>query len=387
MWRFVLVVALALAPAAGQSARGGAACPYCRNDPALLAASGLVSHAPATIGAGTREEFVAKLVGPTWIFAESAHLCIAFALGAATVDQADRKAIDTELELLRAVLPTVPAKPKKLDPYLRLHLLAFRAERLYARVQALLGVRDEDFPEQRTANGPYMGNGRFLGEKEKFELVIHSTVATHRLFTRELAGVEVVDSLRWHVMPAHKLLASIPAEEPDLKQDRWLFPHVAHNLTHLMFCAYKHYSYEPPPWLDEGLALAMEKEIELRAHTFEGEEGTKRDSKGPTDPWGAAKKAATSGEVKFAELLNAKNHGELRTDAALLAWTMVRFLIDEHGAAFARFAGDVKGQLGPDGRPTGANLVDLQRASLKERFGWTPQQFDEAWRAWLAARR
>lgn len=377
-----------LGPVGSTRASDGLTCPYCKDDPALLAASGLVSHAPEVIGSGSRAELVAKLVGPSWVFAETAHLRIAFAPGASTVDQADRKVIEAELELLRQVLPSVPSKPKKLDPHLRLHLLASRAERVYARVQQILRVTDADFPEQRTSTGPYMGNGRFLGEQDKFELVIHASVATHKLFTRSLAGVEVTDALRWHVTPAHKLLASIPAEDPDLKQDRWLFPHVAHNLTHLMFCAYKHYSYEPPPWLDEGLALAVEKEIELVAQTFEGEEGTKRDTKGPSDPWAAARKLAQSGKSSgLVDVLYAKNHSELDGERALLAWTVVRFLIDEHGEAFARFAGDVKGQLGPDGRPSGANLLDLQREKLRERFGWTPQQLDQAWRAWLTAKR
>ncbi|MCK6445658.1 MAG: hypothetical protein L6Q99_04635 [Planctomycetes bacterium] len=374
--------------ASGEFAQARDGCPYCKDDPQWLAASSLESHTPAVIGTGTREEFAAKLVGPRWIFAETAHLRIAFAPGPSTVDQGDRKALDLELDLLRKVLPSVPVKPKKLDPWLRLHLLAFRAERLYSRVQQVLRVTDADFPAQRTADGPYMGNGRFLGEQDKFELVIHATVAQHKRFTSELAGIEVTDALRWHVMPAHKMLASIPAELAEFTSDRWLFPHVAHNLTHLMFCAYKHFSYDPPPWLDEGLALAMEKEIELVAQTYEGEEGTKREGKGPADPWAAAKKRALGGsKVGFAELLNAKNHVELDADRALVAWTLVRFLIDEHGDAFAAFCGDVKGQLGPDGRPTGANLVDLQRDKLRERLGFTPQALDEAWRAWLAARR
>ncbi len=42
-----------------------------------------------------------------------------------------------------------------------------------------LMVTDADFPESRQANGPYMGDGRFLGEKDKFELVIHTTRANH----------------------------------------------------------------------------------------------------------------------------------------------------------------------------------------------------------------
>jgi hypothetical protein len=380
-----LSFAFAFAPAARAL---GDACPYCKNEPAALKASGLVTHAPATIGTGTPGDLVAKLVGPDWIFAETAHLRIAFAPGSSSVDQSDRKAIDAELELLRKVLPNVPSKPKKLDPYLRLHLIALRSEKLYARVQSILDVTDDDFTETREADKPYMGNGRFLGEKDKFELVIHATVATHKLFTRELAGVEVTDSFRWHVPGAHKLLVSIPAEDPFLKRDRWLFARIAHNLAHLFFCAYKHYSFEPPPWLDEGLALAMEKEIELDAQTLEREEGGIPRVTISPDPWGTVRKLVLGGKSGgLADLMYAKNHAELTTERALVAWSMVRFLIEEKGAEFAGFLGDVKGQLDAAGMPTGANLVDLQREKLRERFQWTPQQFDEAWKAWLTTKR
>ncbi|MCE9596219.1 MAG: hypothetical protein K8S98_18670 [Planctomycetes bacterium] len=388
MRSYVLFLWIFLALASVAHATGDDVCPYCKNDPSSMQACGLVTHAPTTIGLGTPAEFAAKLVGPKWIFAETAHLRIAFAPGASSVDQADRKSIDAELDLLRKVLPTVPSKPKRLDPYLRLHLIALRSEKLYARVQTILRVTDADFPEKREAGKPYMGNGKFLGEKDKFELVIHATNATHKLFTRELAGIEVTDSFRWHVPDVHKMLVSIPAEDPFLKSDRWLFTRIAHNLAHLFFCAYKHFSFEPPPWLDEGLALVLEKEIEIDAQTLEREEGgIPRDYTSP-DPWSAVRKLALSGKSNgLADLMYAKNHAELTPERALIAWSMVRFLIDEKGEEFAGFVADVKGQLDAAGLPTGANLVDLQREKLRERFRWTPQQFDEAWKAWVTRKR
>lgn len=368
-------------------------CPWCKGDPELMAAAGVVSHGPIPIGppaadGGPGSAAIAALPGGPWIFLESAHLRWASSLGEERVDQDERERVDAELDRLRAVLRGVPKKPRMLDPWLRLHLFAMRGEELYARFQGLLAVSDADFPEQRTAQGPYMGDGRFLGERDKFEVVVHSMRDAHKQFTSAFTGVKVTDSLREHVRPAHKMLVSIPAEDADLRRDRGLFPHVAHNLSHLFLCAYKHFSYDPPIWLDEGLAHALEKEIEPQSTTIDGEEGALPDARGPKDWWEAARKLAASGKAaNCAQLLHAKSFGDLDLDRQVAAWSRVRFLLDEHPVEFAAFLGGVKGQLDAQGYPSGGDLPELQRRLLKELWGWTPADFDDAWSTWARAAR
>ncbi len=393
MWRSILLLSIlaSIAPIRFASfAFGGddSKCPYCKNDPKLMAAAGVISHGPISIGPRGSEDLSKELAGPKWLFIETAHLRWAFSLGASKVDQADRAKIDPLLDKLRKVLPLVPQKPKTLDPFLRLHLLAMRGEDLYARFQAVLHVADADFPESRPLKGPFMGDGKFLGEKDKFEVVIHANRASHKSFTKEFTGTEVTDSLRWHFPKIHKLLVSVPAEDSDLKEDRWLFAHCAHNLSHAFLCAYKHFSYDPPIWLDEGLAWAMEKEVEPTSQTTDGEEGSMRDTKGPKDPWAEAKRVAASAKAPtLAELMYAKNFGDLKQPQCLIAWAMVRFLIEAHGDEFAKFVGAIKGQLDAKGLPSGANLTDLERDQLRALWSWTPQQFDEAFKSWIEAKR
>jgi hypothetical protein len=314
---------------------------------------------------------------------ETAHIRWASSLPAVTVDLEEQERVQGELDRLRAAIPSVPQKVKKLDPWLRLHLIAMKGEEFYARFQRLLGVKDEDFPESRQAAGPFMGNGRYLGEKEKFEVVLHSARSTHNLFTRDFTGAAVVGALRWHFPDKHKMLASIPCEDSDLRRDRQLFPHIVHNLSHLFFCAYKHFSYDPPMWLDEGLALAMEKEIDPRSATNEGEEGTFSDEIGPSDWTEATRKMIARGRQKIVgELLFVKEVGEMDLDMRLTVWSITRFLIDEHGEKLMKLLGGVKGQLDDKGYPSGKDLPDLQRKLLKEHFGWTTLALDEVWKGW-----
>lgn len=138
-------------------------CPWCKNDPEKMARAGLVSHGPIAVGPHGSEAIVKDLPAGQWLFAETAHLRWASALGPMTVELDDKKRVMAELDRLRLVLPDIPKEPKKLDPWLRLHLLAMKGEDFYARFQRLLQVSDADFPESRDMDKPFMGNGRFLG--------------------------------------------------------------------------------------------------------------------------------------------------------------------------------------------------------------------------------
>jgi hypothetical protein len=363
-------------------------CPWCRSDPALMAAAGVVSHGPMPIGSISSERLAQDLPAASWIFLETAHLRWASSLGEEKVDRDDKERIEAELARLRGALPSVPKEPRTLDPWLRLHLFAMKGEEFYARFQRVLRVTDADFPAERSADGPFMGAGRFLGEKDKFEVVLHSRRATHHLFTRSFSGAQVTNALRWHFKQEHKLLASLPCEDSDLRRDRWLYPHVAHNLSHLFLCAYKHFSYDPPLWLDEGLALALEKEIDPRSTTNEGEEGSFRDALYPPDWLEAVRKMLARGrQPTLAELWQVKEVGALDREALFTCWSMVRYLLDERPEQLAKLLGGVKGQHDAQGIPSGSDLPGLQRWLFKELFGWTPLEFDEVWRAWAAAPR
>lgn len=383
--RSAALVALALLPAAGFAP--DRVCPYCQNDPALLEGAGLVSHGPMDFGPEGSEALVELLPSGEWLFLESEHLRWASSLATETVKAKDRERLSSELDRLRVLFPEIPKKVKKLDPYLRMHLMAQRGEEFYARFQSLLGVTDADFPASRQNEGPYMGNGLYLGEKGKFEALLHVNRDTHRMFTSQYMGVNITDAVRWHLPKKHKLVMSVPAVDSDLRLDRSLHPHLVHNLSHLMLCAYKHFSYDPPIWLDEGLAHVMEQEINPEFHTLDGEEGSLPDNRGPADWNKELKSLARKGRVTgFAGLMRIQSFAKLEQDDHVSAYGLVRFLIDERPAEFAAFIGDIKGQLDDAGYPDGSGMLDVERAGLKKHFGWTPAQLDAAWFAWIDAR-
>ncbi len=357
-------------------------CPWCKNDPDTMHKAGVVSHGPMPIGPWTSTDLPAHLPAAQWIFLETEHIRWASSLPAIVIELAEQQRVEAELARLRTVLPGIPQKLKKLDPWLRLHLIAMKGEEFYARFEKLLAVTDDQFGGPRTDGAPFMGDGKYLGEKNKFEVVLHAARATHNQFTREFSGAQVTGDLRWH-FPDHKMLVSIPCEDPDLKKDHWLFPHVVHDLSHLCLSAYKHFSYDPPTWIDEGVALAMEKEIEPRSTTNEGEEGSLNDRVAPGD-WDAEvrKMIGRGRHKKVAELMYVKEIGDLDPDALYTCWSIARYWIDTRPAELSKFLAGVKGQLDDKGYPSGKDLPDLQRRLLKEICGWTPSGLDDEWKTW-----
>lgn len=363
-------------------------CPWCRDEPGRMAAFGVVSHGPFPFAKGASADIAAMLPsGTAWHTLETAHLRLISNLPAQRVRAQDVEELEALLGPLREKLPDLPKKLRELDPWLRLHLIALRTEAFYARFQTLLGVSDDDFPLERKLGEPYMGGGKFLGEKDKFELLFHQRRATHQMFTREVLGLTVTDALRWHFSPQHKMFASIPAEDPDLAMDRYLVPHTVHLLAHLFLCAYKDFSYDPPIWLDEGLAHAMERELRSESTTIDGDEGSGPHRGGHQDWKNADRALVRRGRTTpLAVLLRKGSFSELSQDEHKQVWSLVTFLYREHPQAFARLLGGVKGQLDEQGLPTGEDLPGLQRRLFREHFDWTLAEVDAAWIHWVGER-
>lgn len=394
-WRLGMVAvaflggALAASGSAPSAAAGGEErCPWCRGEPERMAAFGVLSHGPFPFAKGTSASVAERLPGATpWRFVETAHFRIASNLGPEKVPREEREQLERRLAPLREAIAELPKRLTRLDPWLRLHLFATRAEEFYGTFQQVLGVTDADFPAERTAQGPYMGAGPFLGERDKFELLLHSKRATHRMFTQEVLGITVTDALRWHFSPQHKMFASIPAEDSDLRHDRWLFPHTVHLLSHLFLCAYKDFAYDPPIWLDEGLAHAMERGIEPESTTIDGDEGGGPHRGGHQD-WSDADRPLVRRKkaTPIAVLMRKTSFSALSPQDHITAWSLVSFLLIEHPEDFARFLAGVKGQLDEHGMPSGADLPALQRRLLREIWGWSVADLEREWEHWVLER-
>jgi hypothetical protein len=363
-----------------------AACPYCRGEPERMRAAGIVSHGGFEFGKSNTAAIDAFFPGVAIHWIESAHFEIGFADAEARADYEDKKAFEAELERLAAVLPDVPTRTRALDPWLRMHLYAQRCEDIYARFLGLMQIEQSVFPDGTKIwqlGSPYWGEGPHVGQKGKFEVLVLPNKSLFSEYLREHFGLTTTSSQRWNLVERDTLSTTIRTDEGRLRSDLALHGHIAFNLAHNLLDGYKHYSYDTPPWLREGLAHVLERQVSPRFNSFDASEGGSASMGGRSDWVPEVRSMIKKGEVpRLAELMNLKTFAEFELRHHYTCWSMVDYMIRVHPAGFACLNAKLHGRKDERGFPDSANLRDVHREALRECLGFTYAAFDEAWAAW-----
>lgn len=385
----IAALALLAAPARAQRPNDPATCEWCGGDPQRMEAAGLVSHGPFPFGQAdtARVDELMSVNDIRWI--ESRHFRIGFALGPHKVKPEEKNKIRAELEKLAAVLPAVNPKAKVLDPWLRAHLYAQRSEELWTRFLEILRVQETDFPpiaRQWNRQGRYMGNGPYLGEGEKYELLIVPSEAAHVNFLKNQFGLLIKQTQRWNILSRDCLIAVMHTEDGGLREDAALHGHVVFNLTINLLDGYKHYSYETPIWIREGLAHYLERAIDPDYNTFDSSEGAVAAQTSKSDWEPEVRKLVLAGKApRMAELVALKGYAELELAHHFTTWGVVDYLLRTNPEGFACLNDRLHGHVDAQGIPDGSNLPDLHREAFKECLGTGYSEFDRAWAEWVLA--
>lgn len=363
-------------------------CPYCHNDPAVLARAGLVSHGPFEFGAtpnDTRSVDAALVSDIYWI--ETPHLEIGLGLSPYRVPQKEKEKIRAELTELQRALPEVDPKTKLLDEWLRVHLFAQRGEAAYKRFLELVKKTDADFPkigDKWLIGTPFRGTGPYLGMAGKYEVLMLESESEHVAFLNDQFGLTIPRTQRWHVVDRETVDVTLHLQQGNLKTDEALHGHFVFNLAHNFFDGFRHYSYETPLWIHEGLAHCMEREICTRYNTFDATEGglaqeTRKEAWIPD----AHKLAASGTAPRMAELINLQSYASFTLDTHFTTWSMVDYLLRTQPDGFACLLNALKGRVTKEGMPDGGSLKDAHREAFQSCLGMSYAEFDQAWAAWL----
>lgn len=387
----ILVSALAAVPSLAETeANRPSECPYCEGDPRIMAKARIVSHGGFEFGE-TDTHAVDQLLPNTdirWI--ETSHFELGFAFAPYKPKAQERKKIRAELEELSTFLPNVNPKTKTLDPWLRIHLYAQRVEKHWDRFLEIMQVDEEDFPpagETWIVGTPYMGEGPYLGQEGKFEFLVVPSISVQVAFLRSHFGLKIEKTQRWNVVSRDSLIVVASTENEDLRNDSALHNHVVFNLTVCMVDGYKHYSYETPIWLREGLAHYLEREISPDFNTFDSAEGGVAETTRKSDWEGPVKKMIQSGKApRMARLANLQSFADLTLEDHYATWSMTAFLVEEHPEGYAKLNANIHGIKDADGLPDGSGMRDKHRKFFLECLGMSYASFDETWQEWALSR-
>ncbi len=395
--RSLVALLLVLVPTASAAGRGDdvpandpSKDPYTDGGkPELMAQAGVVSYGPFEFAATDTKTIEELLPAADIRWIETKHFQVGFALGAYQVKQKDKKRILAELTEMQTLYPRIDPKTKFLDPWLRAHMAAHRAELLYERFLKLVGKQDSDFPDGTKpwdTTGTYMGEGPFLGMKGKFELLILPNETSHSTLLVNQFGLGTRGTQRWHIIERSTLIAVMQQYEGSLREDEALHAHIAFNLGINFLDSYRYYAYDLPIWLREGVGHFFEREISPKYNTFDADEGSAPITSKKDDWRGATSKLVQAGKApRTAELLSLTTFSGLDLDAHFTVWSRVEFLATQLPEKFTLFLDEMKGRTNAEGMTDGSNLDGAHRDAFKEVFGWSYAEFDAAWAEWVAA--
>ncbi|MFT7487401.1 MAG: hypothetical protein ACI9F9_003262 [Candidatus Paceibacteria bacterium] len=358
-------------------------------DPELMAAAGILSHGAFLFATSDVPE-IDKYMGNSDIrWLETEHFELGFALGPYRVAQKEKKTFLAALTKLSERLPTVKPGAKVIDPWLRAHLYAMRMEECYEQFLALVQMEQKEFPAVSgnwNRQGTYPGEGPHMGQRGKFEVLILPAKAVHLDFLDHHYGLQLDRTQRWNVIERDSITLTIHVEQGSLKEDAALHGHLAFNLAHNLFDGLKHYSYDTPIWLHEGLAHWMERSINPKHNSFDGSEGSVPATSKVKDWEAEVRKIVSKGKApRMAALVRLNNYGQMDLPAHYCTWAMVDYLQRTRPADFGALIRDLKGRTTPEGQPDGSNLPDVHRDLFKQHFKMSYSAFDSAWAEWVLA--
>lgn len=364
--------------------------PYTKGgDPELMKAAGILSHGGFEFSISDTHAVDEYLGNSDIRWLETEHFEIGFALGSYRVSQKEKKVFLRDLTRLAERLPTVDPKRKLIDPWLRAHLYAMRAEDIYEDFLSIIQMQPSDFPSRGTAwnrEGRYPGEGPHMGQKGKYEILILPNKSVHVDFLSHNYGLQIERTQRWNVVPRDSITLIIHTQQGSLKTDAALHGHVAFNLGHNLFDGLKHYSYDTPIWLHEGLAHFMERRISPKHNSFDGSEGSIPVISKLKDWEPQVRKIVSKGDApRMASLIRLKNYGQMTLDDHFCTWSMIDYIYRTNKDGLAAMMQGLKGRTTPEGLPDGSNIPDAHRELFKKHLGMTYSAFDTAWSEWVKA--
>ncbi len=378
---------------------------YTKNKPKEMAKFGYVSYGPFSFGqrgaATTTSEVISKHMHYTQIrWVETAHYRIGLELPSYTVPFNPKIKAKIRAELTRLKERTgnslIKPKTRTIDPWLRLHLIAQRLEEHYALMQDWLGVTDKSFPqnaEEYKSWSPklYMGEGGYMGQKGKYLVLVFQDNSAYKDYILSFIGRKTEQGQQWNFK--HKsidaLMYAVAADNNSeggrLKDDTALHCHLVHAMTHLIINGYRHYNYNLPVWIREGLAHYFERLIDPKWNSYTRSEGA-APIKNKSWKWKPLTRKFISSKkaTPFSEAFKWSDFGKMEIEDHVTIWSRWDYLMGKGQKKFAAFMIEIKGGSDPTiWASSGENVVENTRKALQKVYRLTPLSLDEKWKAWV----
>ncbi len=355
--------------------------PYTGNDAALMAAAGIVAYGSFPWADSFRTEDVDKVLGQRrLLWLETTHFRIGCSLVSAAIPEDPpeyKKVLLAEVKQLRQKLPRVPEKPKRLDPWLRLHLYAQRCENAYTECLKLLGATDADFALGDTP--------RYLGMPDKFlVLLFQKRSDMARYMERYFASKETVSMRQYH-QGTNQVLACISAEGLEGFDESGIHQHVTQAVWNNLIGGVD--GFRPLPlWFGEGIAHWYERKVPAKTINvlIKDDEAVAEEKR---DDWPVKVRRRAQhdgGFLTFDKMAAWVKWEELGYHAHAQSWSRIDYLMSVDPQKVGKMLRALKTVPQAATAEESAPLLRERAAEqLQELFGLDAAGFDQKWRAWV----
>ncbi len=362
--------------------------PYTKGQPELMKLLGVEAFGPiAWSGTQRSPDVKAALGGIDVIFIESANFRLASTLESYKLgeDREDKLWLNSQLAEFKKLFP----KHKygtKIDPWLRAHLWILRLEKWHAEFTSTFGLTYDDFTnlEKRAKRGEPMGAGPYLGQKEKFTVLLSQKRSALGRYLRQYAGIETEYSYRFQHEDSYFFGSNFELLEENERGFEIAFAAgVAASLTANFVDALRDSRNVAPEWFRYGLAHAAARRVDPRWNQWgAGGDPTSEDD----DSWKWEPRVLGLAKNKVAppwsEMMAWTKLDQIKPRDHMVVWSRVEWLLEERKDKARELLLAFTKPIADWGPKRDELRVEQHKAALRDVLGATEEELDEAWRNW-----
>ncbi len=355
--------------------------PYTGNDPEKLKKLGYVQVGSFGWANGERTENVKETMGGLdFLWVETEHFRIGSSLGTYKLpnDRPERDRLKEEFKALKKKLKRFKAPKKKLDPWIRLHLYAQRAETLYAQYVKDFGL--EEMAQDK--ENPYLGNpkkflllicerkselGRYLRVYEKAE--------NEYSFGTGKPNDGMIFALNMEVIKeAYK-------DHPDEPLDSILNARIHAGLARSFANGHRQKLFACPRWLSYAIAHKYARSVDPR-YGPAGPGAQRADDK----HWKWNERVASLADNDFfastEDIFGWTFDSEMNERDHMVVHSKLEWLMTKAKGDLTTFYSDVVTAIPGMTAGSTEELQKRQTLALAANFDLDPAEFDKKWKKW-----
>ena len=360
--------------------------PHTKADPERMKLAGVVAYAPFGWSPQHRTVDIDRVLGERRVlWMETEHFVIgSLMLGCSLPEKSEeRKQIHAELQALRKKLPKLAKRPRRLDPWLRLHLYAQRAENLYAEFAEMVGFEEAD-----GSLGKAPPSGPYLGMTNKFQVLLCQKKSDLARYLDRFLGVRADHAYRYYLYETQQMMfaSALDIAENDIDESAF-HGHFIYMMANNLVSGYRQYNNSVPYWLAEGLSHWFSRRVATDFINVEAgdDEAVNQDDQHEWHKKIRARAKHDGATLLFSKMCEWRRWEDLNYQAHIQSWSRVDFLMSQGPERVGALLSRIKDlPMPPDSSGVDHDVVSaVQKQALMELFELDDEGFDTRWRSWV----